>query len=141
MKNKYGLSNKQWIFCEELLKNGMVVYAAYCKAYPNDKDARNGHRLLKRKEVISYLNMRFEEKQATLDRNWELANKKLQDILETGLAEEVLEAAKIVSNNRNRQKELETKLAELEKENKVSSSAPQQITFNVVTKVEDFVKE
>jgi phage terminase small subunit len=106
MKNSDGLTNKQFLFCEELLKNGGCVHDAYKKAFPNDT-GNNGHRCLKRPEVINYINKRQQQKQATMDKLLDAANKRLLSNIENGDDKESNNAIKIIVDLTSRLKELE----------------------------------
>ena len=135
-KNKYGITHRQWLFAEEYLLH-FNADQAYRKVY-SGTNCRNAWVTLQSRPLIAYIRMRLEEKQATLNRNWELANLKLQEIMTSGTPQEILQATKIASDNRNRQLELEAKLKELEatKETKESPKQPMilNVEYNVVKK-------
>ena len=126
MVNQDGLTHKQWLFCEELLKNGMNVHAAYAVAYPNDKHSRNGPRMLKRKEVIAYLNKRQQQKQATMDKLMDAAQERLQKIIATGSDKDAAKAVEILADIKLRTKELEKELP-------AASQAPIQVNVTLAT--------
>lgn len=123
MKNSEGLTHKQFLFCEELLKNGFCVYKAYKAAYPNDSSERNGPRMLKRKEVIEYLNKRQQEKQATMDKLLDAAHKRLMRIIEEGNDKDAAKAIEILENTATRAKELQAAIQKPED--------AKQITINI----------
>jgi phage terminase small subunit len=107
MKNSDGLTHKQFLFCEELLKNGFCVYKAYKVAYPNDRGTNNGPRMLKRIEVINYLNKRQQEKEHTMDKLLDIANKRLASIIATGSDKDAAKAIEILKNSQEKLKALE----------------------------------
>lgn len=119
MRNSDGLTHKQFLFCEELLKNGFNVDAAYRVAYPNDK-GRNGPRTLKAKECINYLNKRQQEQQVTMDVLLAKAHKRLASIIDTGGDKDAAKAIEILQNTQSRLKELE-----------VPKSSNQPIVINI----------
>jgi phage terminase small subunit len=106
MRNSDGLTHKEFLFCETLLKNGGCVHDAYKKAFPNDT-GNNGHRCLKRPEVIKYLNKRQQEKQATLDILLDKAYSRLLSNIENADDKESNNAIKIIAELTSRLKELE----------------------------------
>lgn len=108
MRNADGLTQKEWLFAEEYLKDGNME-RAYRVAFPNDK-GRNGWRTAKRKEVICYISKRLHEKQATLIRLREKSHQSLLEKLGSTNSEISLEASKIVA----RLEELELKYKEIE---------------------------
>jgi hypothetical protein len=130
-KNKYGINHRQWLFAEEYILH-FNADEAYRKVYSSSQ-TRNAWIILRSRPLIAYIRMRLEEKQATLDRNWELANRKLQEIMESGSSSEALQAAKIASENRNKQREMESKLKELEGTKEVAGEATKNITINIST--------
>lgn len=133
MRNKDNLTHKEWIFCEAMLRNGMVVESAYNEAYHNDKCGRNGHRLLTRKEVVVYLNKRLQEKQATLDILIEGALSKLKEHKDSPIDDTSLEATKQILAYATKQEELKSRLKELE----VPKSPNQPIVINVGSATKD----
>jgi chlorite dismutase len=122
MRNIDGLTPKEFIFCEEYLKDGNME-RAYRVAYPHDK-GRNAWRTVKRKEVISYINKRIQEKQSTYSRLKDKRNQVIYEKLSSPSDMVVLEAAKIIT----RMEEMEAKFKELEVADK---SEAKQITINI----------
>lgn len=106
MRNADGLTHKEFLFCEELLKNGFNIRAAYRFAYPNDK-GENGLRTLKRKECINYIHKRRQEKQATMDVLLDKAHKRLISIIESGSDKDASKAIEILMYAENKIKELQ----------------------------------
>ena len=106
MKNQDGLTHKQFLFCEELLRNGFNIRAAYKVAYPNDK-GENGLRTLKRKECINYLNKRQQQQQATMDVLMAAAHNRLLSIIATGSDKDAAKAIEILKNSQEKLKALE----------------------------------
>lgn len=107
MRNEHGLTNKQFLFCEELLRNGMVVSLAYKHAYPNDHGTNNGPRMFKRGEVVRYINMRLQQKQATMDVLLDTAHKRLIEIINNGSHKDAAKAIEVLANMNIRAKSLE----------------------------------
>lgn len=128
MRNADGLTHKQFLFCEELLKNGFNVDAAYRVAYPNDK-GRNGPRTLKAKECIRYINKRLHEKEATMDKLLDAAHKRLLRIIDEGSDKDAAKAIEILENTAIRAKELQASIQKPED--------AKQIVINVLPATKD----
>jgi hypothetical protein len=122
MRNSDGLTQKEWLFAEEYLKDGNME-RAYKVAFPNDK-GRNGWRTAKRKEVICYISKRLHEKQATLNRLKDKSNNSLLKKLDDPDPEVSLEASKIIA----KLEELEIKYKELE----VAKETPPSVNNNPI---------
>jgi hypothetical protein len=110
-KNKDGISHRQWCFAEEYLRH-FNADEAYRKVY-NSSQTRNAWVILQSRPLIAYIRKRLEEKQATLDRLFDSANKTLLELNESGSENARLNAAKIIRENDLRKRELEAKLQEL----------------------------
>jgi hypothetical protein len=124
MRNCDGLTPKEFTFCEEYLLHGNME-KAYKIAFPNDS-GRNGWSVAKRKQVVTYINRRIQEKQATLSR---LKDKSRESLLKKINDENPfvsLEASKLVT----KLEELEIKYKELE----VAKEVPSQ---TLTIKLED----
>ena len=111
MRNKDGLTHKEFLFCEELLRNGFNIRAAYRVAYPNDK-GENGFRTLKRKECIEYLNKRRQQKEHTYEKLLDLAHERLTSIILNGDDKDATKAIEILMHTEAKIKELSQKLPE-----------------------------
>ena len=129
MKNADGLSQKQWAFAEEYIRH-FNADEAYRKVYTSSQ-TRNAWIILKSRPLISYIRKRLIEKQASLDRNFEIATSKLGEIALTGTPSEKLQASKIIYDNSIKQKELEVKLKEIEKKIETPIQPDKQILITI----------
>ncbi len=87
-KSNGKLTNQQECFCEEYLKDFNATQAAIRSGYSKKTAYSSGHRLLKKDDVASYLNVikKRKEKSEKLDRDW--VTQRLQKVAIRCLQEE-----------------------------------------------------
>lgn len=118
------LSYKQFLFCEEYLRN-FNARQAFKVAYPNCKHHGETN-VMKSRKVVDYIKARLEEKKATIERLTDKMHSILYESMLSPDSEIALEATKQIS------KLLEIKARISELDNKVNDNEPININFKVV---------
>jgi phage terminase small subunit len=115
MRNQDGLTNKEFLFCEEYLKCGNARQS-YRVAFPTDT-GNNAWYVLKRPHVIAYINKRYKQRQSKLDILLDLSMEKMRHILEYGTSEEVLEATKNLMDYEIKKEQILSRLKDIDEKN------------------------
>lgn len=121
----FGLSYKQFLFCEEWLRNGGNALAAYRVAYPNDS-GNNSFQCFRNRQVQAYLRDRLKEKQVNLDTLYDKATNVMNDLMENATDENKLKAAELFLKFKEYDSKLKGKLTPVD-------SGEKNITINIET--------
>ncbi len=131
MRNKDGLTHKEFLFCEEFIANGGNSSKAYKVAYPTDS-GNNSWYVCSRKHVIAYINKRYKQKQAKLDILIEESLSKLSDLKDSSDDDTALEATKQILEYANEREKILSRLKEMEVAREVTPpQATQPIVINI----------